>query len=75
MWFAHLAHKLTETVDQFTCLCYTTRTQFNTKGNTMNLNKTHKLQIVSAMQASTALVPYVVASLREMGWPKDKGAP
>ena len=41
----------------------------------MNLNKTHKLQIVSAMQASTALVPYVVASLREMGWPKDKGAP
>jgi|688.fasta_scaffold22801_12 hypothetical protein len=24
-------------------------------------------------QASTALVPYVVAGLREMGWPKDKG--
>jgi len=23
-------------------------------------------------QASTALVPYVVAGLREMGWPKDK---
>ena len=23
--------------------------------------------------ASTALVPYVVAGLREMGWPKDKG--
>jgi hypothetical protein len=26
-----------------------------------------------AAQASTALVPYVVANLREMGWPKDKG--
>ena len=25
-------------------------------------------------QASTALVPYVVAGLREMGWPKDDGA-
>ena len=25
-----------------------------------------------AAQASTALVPYVVANLREMGWPKDK---
>ncbi len=24
-------------------------------------------------QASTALVPYVVAGLREMGWPKDQG--
>jgi hypothetical protein len=24
-------------------------------------------------QASTALVPYVVAGLREMGWPKDEG--
>lgn len=24
-------------------------------------------------QASTALVPYVVANLREMGWPKDEG--
>jgi hypothetical protein len=23
-------------------------------------------------QASTALVPYVVAGLREMGWPKDQ---
>jgi hypothetical protein len=23
-------------------------------------------------QGSTALVPYVVANLREMGWPKDK---
>lgn len=27
-----------------------------------------------AAQASTALVPYVVANLREMGWPKDKEA-
>jgi hypothetical protein len=26
-----------------------------------------------AAQASTALVPYVVANLREMGWPKDQG--
>lgn len=25
-------------------------------------------------QASTALVPYVVANLREMGWPKEAGA-
>ncbi len=25
-----------------------------------------------AAQASTALVPYVVAGLREMGWPKDQ---
>lgn len=27
-----------------------------------------------AAQASTALVPYVVAHLKEMGWPKDKEA-
>lgn len=27
-----------------------------------------------AVQASTALVPYVVANLREMGWPKDAAA-
>lgn len=27
-----------------------------------------------AAQASTALVPYVVANLREMGWPKDAAA-
>jgi hypothetical protein len=26
----------------------------------------------AAQQASTALVPYVVANLREMGWPKDQ---
>jgi hypothetical protein len=29
-------------------------------------------QVKKPAQASTALVPYVVANLREMGWPKDQ---
>lgn len=29
-------------------------------------------KVEKTAQASTALVPYVVANLREMGWPKDK---